>query len=70
VFPINSIVVSAHIDELLAESNAERLARSARSTSRHENRIISAFKAVWSNFTGPVARPMTLPELNDYPFRG
>ena len=70
MFPNNSAVVSARIDELLAQSRAERLARSAQSTSRHENRITSAFKAVWSNFTGPVARPMTLPELSDYPFRG
>ena len=70
MFPMNSIVVSAHIDELLAESKSERLARSARSTSRHENRFASAVKAVWSNFTGPAARPMTLPELSDYPFRG
>lgn len=65
-----SIVVSAHINELLAESAAERLARSARPTSPREHRFASAVRSVWSTLSGPVSRPMSLPELSDYPFRG
>ena len=47
MFPITSIVVAAHIDDLLAESAAERLAKSAKDSSR-VNPFASALNSVWS----------------------
>jgi hypothetical protein len=65
----NSQLASVHIDELLAQSAAERLARSARSESRRHNRIASAFSSVWSSISGAANGPTPLPTLTDYPFR-
>jgi hypothetical protein len=66
----NSQLASVHIDELLAQSAAQRLARSARSESRRHNRIASAFSNVWSSISGAANGPTALPTLTDYPFRG
>ena len=66
---IASIVVAAHIDALLAESAAERLARSAQTKSNRPNRVASAAKSVWSFLSGGYDGPAT-PILADYPYRG
>jgi hypothetical protein len=68
VFPLASVVVAAHINDLLAESAAERLARSAQPTSKRHNRIASAFTSVWSTLSGAADGP-TAPKLTDYPFK-
>lgn len=64
-----SIVVAAHINELLAESAAERLARTAKVQTERKSRIASAAKSVWSTFSGGYDGPAT-PILIDYPYRG
>jgi hypothetical protein len=69
VFPTPSIVVAAHINDLLAESAAQRLARSAKPASKRHNRIASAFTSVWSNLNGAANSPAALPKLTDYPFK-
>jgi len=66
---ITTVIVQAHIDELLAESAAERLARSAKPSSPLSNRIAGALQSVWSTFGAPADRPVT-PTLTDYPYRG
>jgi hypothetical protein len=68
VFPVTSIVAAAHINDLLAESAAERLARSAEPASKRHNRIASAFTSVWSTLSGAANGP-TAPKLTDYPFK-
>jgi hypothetical protein len=65
-----SIVVAAHIDALLADAAAERLARSAKDQSDRPNRIASSVKSVWSSLFGPANEPGSLPLLADYPYRG
>ena len=67
MFPITSIVVAAHIDDLLAESAAQRLAKSAKDSSR-VNPFASALNSVWSILRGP-DHSAGLPKLTDYPFR-
>ena len=66
---LTTIVVQAHIDELLAASAAERFARSAKSSSPRSSRIAGALQSVWSTFGGPADRPV-IPTLADYPYRG
>ena len=67
MFP-QTIVVAAKINALHAEAAAERLAAAGKPAS--PNRITGAVKSVWSNLTGPADRPMVLPTLTNYPFRG
>jgi hypothetical protein len=64
------LLVSARQDALLAEAAAERLARTYKAAAHRPNRAAAAVKSVWSLLTGPADRPMTLPAINDYPFRG
>jgi hypothetical protein len=66
---INSILVEAHINALLAEAAAERLARSVKTESDRPNRITAALKTVWSSLAGPASEP-GLPTIADYPYRG
>ncbi len=68
MYPLANLAV-AHIDDLLAEAAADRLARSVRATSRRPNRIADAARSVWSILRGPADQPATLPKLTDYPFR-
>jgi hypothetical protein len=70
MFPNTSIVVAAHIDALLADAAAERLARSAKAQSHRPNRVAAAVKSVWSTLVGPVDQPGSMPLLADYPYRG
>jgi hypothetical protein len=66
----STLLVSARQDSLLAEAAAERLARSSTPRVERPNRAVAAVKSVWSLVTGPAERPMTLPTLTNYPFRG
>jgi len=68
VFPVTSIVVAAHIDDLLAESAARRLAKSGQDSTR-VNRFANALNGVWSILHGPADRSAALPKLTDYPYR-
>jgi hypothetical protein len=68
VFPITSIVVAAHIDDLLADAAAERLAKNGKDSSR-VNRFASALNSVWSILNGPADRSAGLPKLDEYPYR-
>jgi hypothetical protein len=65
----NSFYVQAHIDEMLTQAAAERLARDARTSVARRNRLADAVKSVWSFLNDPVERPMTIPTVSDYPFR-
>jgi hypothetical protein len=65
----DSQLAAVHNDELLAQSAAQRLARSAQSQSRRHNRFASAFNSVWSTLSGAANGPTALPTLTDYPFR-
>jgi hypothetical protein len=65
---ITTVIVQAHIDELLAESAAERLARSAKPSSPRSNRFAGFLQSVWSTLGAPVDRPVT-PTLINYPYR-
>ena len=67
---INNLLVSARQDALLAEAAAERLAQASKPQVDHPNRIANAVKSVWSLLSGPAERPMTLPALTNYPYRG
>lgn len=63
--------VAAHQDEMLKFSANERLARKARPTVREtESKLGAALKSVWSLLSGPAERPMTMPTLTNYPYRG
>lgn len=70
MFPINSIVVAAHLNELMAEAAAERLARSGKVEAHRSNRIAGAVKSVWSTLVGSVDSTGSLPSLAEYPYRG
>jgi len=64
---LRAYVVTAHINDLLAESAAERLARTAGSQ-RETGKVASAVKNAWSLLRG-TAEPTALPKLTDYPYR-
>ena len=65
--PLTTMVAQAHIDELLAEAAAERLARNARPADPHPGRIATALKSVWSTLSGAADRPVA-PTLANYPY--
>jgi hypothetical protein len=64
---LSHLYVAAHLDEMLALAANERLApkRAARKVS-----LGAAAKSAWSLLSGPAERPMNLPVLTNYPFRG
>jgi hypothetical protein len=64
------VLAATHIDALLAEAAAERLARSVPAQSKGPNRFVAAMKSVWSTLAGPSDQPGSLPSLADYPYRG
>ena len=68
---INSLLVSARQDALLAEAANERLARASKTQVNRPNRLAGAAKSLWSLLSGPAERPMTIvPTLTNYPYRG
>lgn len=66
---MKSFYVTSHIDELLAEAAANRLAKSAHDNEAPRRTVASALKNAWSTLTGPVESPAPLPKLTDYPYR-
>ncbi len=60
---LSHLYVATHIDEMLNLSTNERLAG-------RMSRLAAAVKGAWSLLSGPAERPMTLPTLTNYPFRG
>ena len=66
----STLLVSAHQDALLTEATVERLARSSKPQASRPNPVAAAVKNAWSLLSGPAERPMTLPTLTNYPFRG
>ncbi len=65
------IIVSSRIADLHAESAAQRLAAQARSESgESRGALASVVAGLRSLFGAPVESPMSLPNLNDYPYRG
>jgi hypothetical protein len=65
---LSHLYVAAHLDEMLDRAAMERLAR--KPAAKRPNRIGAAAKSVWSFLSGPAERPMTLPTLTNYPYRG
>ena len=63
------LYVAAHLDEMRRQAAQERLAAQAR-PSNQKSRLASAAHSVWSLFSGPAERPLTLPTLTGYPYRG
>jgi hypothetical protein len=64
---LRAYVVSAHINDLMAESAAERLAKAAR-TEQGSSKVAGAVKNAWSLLRGST-EPTALPKLTDYPYR-
>ncbi|HET7704054.1 MAG TPA: hypothetical protein VFK35_11690 [Candidatus Limnocylindrales bacterium] len=64
---LSHLYVAAHLDEMLDQAAAERLAASAR---ERKVRLSGAVKGVWSLLNGPAERPTTVPTLTNYPYRG
>ena len=69
MYSLGHLYVAAHLDEMLNQAAAERLAKQA-STSNHKARLTAAAKSLWSLLSGPAERPLELPTLNSYPYRG
>ena len=67
MFPITTIVVAAHMNDLLAESAANRLAKTGKAPSKG-NPFANALNGVWSILNGP-DRQAGMPKLTDYPYR-
>lgn len=65
---LSHLYVAAHIDEMLNLAAQERLA--AKPSSDKPSRIAAAAKSAWSFFSGPAERPIQLPALTNYPYRG
>ena len=65
---LSHLYVSAHLDEMRNEAANERLAR--KPSTEHTSRIADFVKGAWSLLSGPAERPMNLPILTNYPYRG
>ena len=66
---LSHLYVAAHQDEMRKAATNERLARTQQ-ISQNPSRIGAAFKSVWSLLSGPAERPLALPNLTNYPYRG
>ena len=66
---LSHLYVAAHQNEMLNLAANERLARPQ---TRSESRVSigSALKNVWSFLSGPAERPLNIPTLTNYPYRG
>lgn len=63
------IYVAAHLDEMRKSAANERLARQLQ-VANGPSRLGAAFKGVWSLLNGTAERPVILPNLTNYPYRG
>ena len=66
---LSHLYVAAHQNEMLTFAANERLARQQQVAQR-PSRLGTAVKSVWSLLTGPAERPISLPSLTNYPYRG
>jgi hypothetical protein len=69
VYSLSHLYVAAHQNEMLNLAANERLAR-PQTTSESRVSIGSALKNVWSFLSGPAERPLNIPTLTNYPYRG
>jgi hypothetical protein len=69
VYSLNHLYVAARQDEMRKDAANERLARRLQ-TSQRTFSLGSALKSVWSLLSGPAERPLALPNLTNYPYRG
>ena len=65
---LSHLYVAAHLDEMLNRAAMERLAK--KPAAKRSIRAGAAAKSVWSLLSGPAERPLTLPTLHNYPYRG
>jgi hypothetical protein len=65
---LSHLYVAAHQDEMRKAAANERLAQTQQTS--QPSRIGAAFKSVWSLLSGPAERPLALPNLTNYPYRG
>jgi len=69
VISLSHLYVAAHQDEMRNGAANERLARTLQ-TPQRPSRIGAALKSLWSLLSGPAERPLALPNLTNYPYRG
>ena len=67
---LSHLYVAAHQNEMLNLAASERLAAPGRRAPAQGLNLGAAFKSVWSLLSGPAERPMQLPNLTNYPYRG
>jgi hypothetical protein len=65
---IQAILVTEHINTLLAESAANRQAKLAKGADRAKP-LAALAQAVRSLLSGSADKPLALPKLADYPYR-
>ena len=67
---LSHLYVAAHLDEMLNLAANERLAAPKAQGPAVSARVSAAAKSAWSLLSGPAERPMQLPTLTNYPYRG
>ena len=65
---LSHLYVAAHQTEMLNFAANERLA--SRLATQRPIRVGAAFKSAWSILNGSAGRPLDLPKLTNYPYRG
>jgi hypothetical protein len=72
VFSLSHLYVAAHQNEMLTIGANERLARkpASRQARKSDRTLGAALKSAWSLLSGPAERPISLPTLTNYPYRG
>jgi hypothetical protein len=68
VYNLSHLYVAAHQNEMLNLASLERLAK--KPSVKRPSLVAKAAKSVWSLLSGPAERPMSLPKLDNYPYRG
>ena len=66
---LSHLYVVAHQDEMRRRAANERLA-ATKPASPRSFRPGAALKSVWSLLSGPADRPLIVPTLTNYPYRG
>ena len=66
---LSHLYVAAHQNEMRTLAANERLARKQTPDKRAID-LGAALKGVWSLLSGPADRPMSIPTLTNYPYRG
>jgi hypothetical protein len=67
---LSHLYVAAHLDEMLdLAANERRVAPKAQGPNAFA-RFTASAKSAWSLLSGPAERPMQLPALTNYPYRG